>query len=84
MNDYKKQQLATAVKWGAGLLAAASIALVVFMAVRGLTVQGRTGGGGGPSCEDRGRRRVLSGMIPIFSGKITIMVPVYRCEEVAP
>lgn len=79
MNDYKKQQLATAVKWGVGLLAAASIAIVVFMAVRG-----PTGDGGGPSCEDRGGRRVLSHMIPISSGKITIMVPVYRCEEVAP
>lgn len=29
MNDDKKQQLATAVKWGVGLLAAASIAIVV-------------------------------------------------------
>lgn len=81
MNDYKKQQLATAVKWGVGLLAAASIALVVFMAVRGLT---GGGGGGGPSCEDRGGRRVLVNTIPIVSGKIAILVPVYRCEEVAP
>ncbi len=79
MNDDKKQQLATAVKWGVGLLAAASTALVVFLAVQGLT-----GGGGGPSCEDRGGRRVLSHMSSIVSGKTTIMVPVYRCEEVAP
>ena len=79
MNDYKKQQLATAVKWGVGLLSAAIIASAVFLAV-----QGRMGGGGGPSCEDRGGRRVLSHMSPIFSGKTTIMVPVYRCEEVAP
>ena len=79
MNDDKKQQLATAVKWCVGLLAAASIALVVFLAVQGLT-----GDGGGPSCEDRGGRRVLSHMSPIFSGKTVIMVPVHRCEEVAP
>lgn len=79
MNDDKKPQLATAVKWGVGLLAAASIALVVFMAVQGLT-----GDGGGPSCEDRGGRHVLSHMSLIFSGKTPSMVPVYRCEEVAP
>ena len=36
MNDDKKQQLATAVKWGIGLLAAAIIAPVVFLAVQGL------------------------------------------------
>ena len=78
MNDDKKQQLATAVKWGVGLLAAAIVAYAVFLAVQGLT-----GDGGGPSCEDRGGRRVLSHMSPIFSGKTTIMVPVYRCEEVA-
>lgn len=79
MNDDKKQQLATAVEWGVILLVAASITLVVFMAVLGLT-----GDGGGPSCKDRGGRLVLVHMIPIPSGKITIMVPVYRCEEVAP
>ena len=78
MNDDKKQQLTTAVKWGVGLLAAAIVASAVFLAVQGLR------GGGGPSCEDRGGRRVLSHMSPIFSGKTTIMVPVYRCEEVAP
>lgn len=76
MNDYKKQQLATAVKWGVGLLAAASIALVVFMAVRGIGV--------GPSCEERGGRSVLSHINHIFTGKTMIRVPVYRCEEVAP
>ena len=79
MNEDKKQRLATAVKWGIGLLAAALIAPAVFLAVQGLM-----GSGGGPSCEDRGGRRVLSHMSPIFSGKTTIMVPVYRCEEVAP
>lgn len=79
MNEDKKQQLATAVKWGVGLLAAAIIASAVFLAV-----QGPAGGGGGPSCEDRGGRRVLSHMSPIFSGKTVIMVPVHRCEEVAP
>lgn len=79
MNADKKQQLATAVKWGVGLLAATVIALGVFLAV-----QGPTGGGGGPGCEDRGGRLALSHMSPIFSGKTTIMVPVYRCEEVAP
>lgn len=42
------------------------------------------GDGGGPSCEDRGGRRVLSHMSPIFNGKTMIMVPVYRCKEVAP
>ena len=78
MNDDKKQRLATAVKWGIGLLAAAIIAPVVFLAVQGLI-----GGGGGPSCEERGGRHVLSHMSPIFSGKTVIMVPVYRCEEVA-
>lgn len=36
MNDDKKQRLATAVKWGIGLLAAAIIAPVVFLAVQGL------------------------------------------------
>ena len=76
MNYDKKQQLATAVKWGVGLLAAAVVDYAVFLAVMG--------DGGGPSCEDRGGRRVLSHMSPIFSGKTTIMVPVYRCEEVAP
>lgn len=79
MNDDKKQRLATAVKWGVGLLAAASIALVVFMAVRGLA-----GGGGGTSCGDRGGRLVLSHRSPIFTGKTMLMAPVYRCEEVAP
>ena len=78
MNDDAKQQLATAVKWGVGLLAASIIASAVFLAVQGPT------GGGGPSCEDRGGRRVLSHMSPIFSGKTPTMVPVYRCEEVAP
>ena len=76
MNDDKKQQLATAVKWGVGLLAAAIVVYAVFLAVMG--------DGGRPSCEDRGGRRVLSHMSPIFSGKTTIMVPVYRCEEAAP
>ena len=42
------------------------------------------GDGGGPSCEERGGRSVLSHMSPIFSGKTVIMVPVYRCQEVAP
>ena len=79
MHDDKKQRLATAVKWGACLLAAALIALAVFHAE-----QGRQGSGGGPSCEARGGRRVLSHMSPIFSGKTTVMVPVYRCEEAAP
>ena len=80
MTDDKKQRLATAVEWGIGLLAAAMIiAPVVFLAVQGLV-----GDGGGPSCEDRGGRRVLSHMSPIFSGKTTIMVPVYLCEGVAP
>ena len=79
MNYDKKQQLATAVKWGVGLLAAAIVASAVFLAVQGLP-----GGGGGPSCEDRGGRRVLSHMSPIFIGKTVTMVPVYRCEEVAP
>ena len=78
MNDDKEQRLATAAKWGIGLLAAVSIASAVFLAVRG-----PTGVGGGPSCEDRGGRRVLSHMSPIFSGKTVIMVPVHRCEEVA-
>lgn len=36
MNDDKKQRLATAVKWGIGMLAAAIIAPVVFLAVQGL------------------------------------------------
>ena len=76
MNDYKKQQLATAVKWGVGLLAAAIVAYAVFLAV--------LGDGGRPSCEERGGRSVLSHMNPIFSGKTVIMVPVYRCQEVAP
>ena len=75
MNYDKKQQLATAVKWGVGLLAAAIVAYAVFLVVMGA--------GGGPSCEDRGGRRVLSHMSPIFSGKTVIMVPVHRCEEVA-
>lgn len=79
MNDDKKQQLATAVKWGVGLLAAAILAYAVFLAA-----QGRLSDGGGPSCEDRGGRRVLSHMSQIFTGKTMIMVPVYRCEEVAP
>lgn len=34
MNDDKKQRLATAVKWGIGLLAAAIIAPAVFLAVQ--------------------------------------------------
>ena len=42
------------------------------------------GDGGGPSCEERGGRSVLSHMSQIFTGKTMIMVPVYRCEEVAP
>lgn len=80
MNDDKEQRLATAAKWGIGLLAAVSIASAVFLAVRG-----PTGVGDGSSCEDRGGRLVLSHMIHIFTGKTTttIMVPVYRCEEVA-
>lgn len=36
MNEDKKQRLATAVKWGIGLLAAVIIAPVVFLAVQGL------------------------------------------------
>ena len=76
MNADKKQQLATAVKWGVGLLSAAIVAYAVFLAVMG--------DGGSPSCEERGGQSVLSHMSPIFSGKTTIMVPVYRCEEVAP
>ena len=76
MNYDKKQQLATAVKWGVGLLAAAIVAYAVFLAVMGA--------GGGPSCEERGGRSVLSHMSQIFTGKTVIMVPVYRCEEVAP
>ncbi len=76
MNDDKKQQLAAAVKWGIGLLAAAIIAPVVFLAVMG--------DGGSPSCEERGGRSVLSHMSLIFTGKTMLMVPVYRCEEVAP
>ena len=75
MNDDKKQRLATAVKWGIGLLAAAIVAYAVFLAVMG--------DGGSPSCEERGGRSVLSHMSPIFSGKTVIMVPVHRCEEVA-
>ena len=75
MNYDKKQQLATAVKWGVGLLAAAIVAYAVFLAVMG--------DGGRPSCEERGGRSVLSHMSPIFSGKTVIMVPVHRCEEVA-
>ena len=76
MNEDKKQRLATAVKWGIGLLAAAIVAYAVFLAVMG--------DGGGPSCEDQGGRHVLTHMSPIFTGKTMIMVPVYRCEEVAP
>ena len=76
MNYDKKQQLATAVKWGVGLLAAAIVAYAVFLAAMG--------DGGRPSCEERGGRSGLSHMSPIFSGKTMIMVPVYRCKEVAP
>ena len=76
MNDDKKQQLATAVKWGVGLLAAAIVAYAVFLAVMG--------DGGIPSCEERGGRSVLSHMLPIVSGKTVIILPVYLCEEVAP
>ena len=76
MNYDKKQQLATALLWGVGLLSAAIVAYAVFLAV--------LGAGGRPSCEEQGGRRVLSHMSPIFSGKTTIMVPVYRCEDVAP
>ena len=79
MNADKKQRLATAVKWGIGLLAAAITAYAVFLAV-----QGPMGAGGGPSCEDQGGRHVLSHMSPIFTGKTMTMVPVYRCKEVAP
>lgn len=76
MNYDKKQQLATAVKWGVGLLAAAIVAYAVFLAVKCVGV--------GPSCEERGGRSVLSHINHIFTGKTMIMVPVYRCEEVAP
>lgn len=84
MNDYKKQQLATAVKWGVGLLAAGLLAAAIVASAVFLAVPGPMGDGGGPSCEDQGGRHVLSHMSPIFTGKTMIMVPVYRCEEVAP
>lgn len=73
MNDDMKQLLATAVKWGVGLLAAAIVAYAVFLAVGDI-----------PSCEERGGRIVLSHMLPIVTGKTLIVVPVYLCEEVAP
>lgn len=58
-----------------------AIVVIAFTAIIAVLLMGD---GGGPSCEDRGGRRVLSHMSPIFSGKAMIMVPVYRCEEVAP
>ena len=58
-----------------------AIVVIAFAAIVAVLL---VGGGGGPSCEDRGGRRVLSHMSPMFSGKTMIMVPVYRCEEVAP
>ena len=58
-----------------------AIVVIAFAAIIAMLLMGD---GGGPSCEERGGRRVLSHMSPIFSGKTVIMVPVYRCQEVAP
>ena len=58
-----------------------AIVVIAFAAMIAVLLMGD---GGGPSCEERGGRRVLSHMSPIFSGKTVIMVPVYRCQEVAP
>ena len=58
-----------------------AIVVIAFAAMIAVLLMGD---GGGPSCEDQGGRHVLSHMSPIFIGKAMIMVPVYRCEEVAP
>ena len=34
----------------------------------------------GPSCEERGGKRVLSHFNSVFTGKTTVMIPMYRCE----
>ena len=58
-----------------------AIVVIAFAAMIAVLLMGD---GGGPSCEERGGRSVLSHMSPIFTGKTMIVVPVYRCEEVAP
>ena len=63
--------------------AAYIVIAIIFVVIAAMIAVLVMGDGGGPNCEERGGRRVLSHMTPIFSGKTTIMVPVYRCEEVA-
>lgn len=38
-------------------------------------------GESGPSCEERGGQRVQNGVLPQMSGKVTVMIPQYKCMK---
>jgi len=52
-----------------------AIIAVIFLVVLSLLFMGE----GGPTCEEQGGHKVQNGVLPQSAGKVTVMIPQYKC-----